>query len=259
VSPKEAFERYHQLARGTEPLGVLGEQRGAARYEGVPDAEAFDAVPAAFEWLSADPPSARRFLVIHGADLPELNAAFRERHSRNLPVLDARSSEVLLVSNQLGRGESDESPLAALVLDRPPPLQHPLHAVLGDQLEVLGWNVQSPEGQPQTAVAPTTRYRFIIYYRVLKPLTGAWQTFVHLDGLQRRFNADHEPLGGKYPLRLWRQNDVIADATDLLLEPNFSPGPYRVYFGMFSGDRRLSVSEGPGSEDRIEAGTLQVR
>jgi hypothetical protein len=259
VSPKEAFERYHQLARGSEPLGVLGEQSGAARYQGVPEAEAFDAVPAAFEWLTAEPSRARRFLVVHGADLPELNAAFREQHRHNLPVLDARSSEVLLVSNQLGRGERDESPLAGLVLDAPPQLQHPVHAVLGDQLEVLGWSVQSPDGQPQTAVAPTSHYRFIIYYRVLQPLSGAWQTFVHLDGLQRRFNADHEPLGGKYPLRLWRQNDVIADATDLFLEPNFSPGPYRVYFGLFSGDRRLSVSEGPESEDRIEAGTLQVR
>jgi len=93
----------------------------------------------------------------------------------------------------------------------------------------------------------------------LKPLTGSWQTFVHLDGLQRRFNADHEPLGGKYPLRLWRQGDVIVDATELLLEPNFSPGPYRVYFGLFSGDRRLPVAEARPDEDRIEAGTLQVR
>jgi hypothetical protein len=60
-------------------------------------------------------------------------------------------------------------------------------------------------------------------------------------------------------MRLWRPGDVIVDGTEVLLEPNFSPGPYRVYFGLFSGDRRLPVTEGPQSEDRIVAGTLQVR
>jgi hypothetical protein len=82
---------------------------------------------------------------------------------------------------------------------------------------------------------------------------------VHIDGLQRRFNADHDPLDGKYPMRLWRSGDVIVDTTDVRLEPNFSPGPYRVYFGFFSGDRRLEVTEGAQSDDRIVAGTLQVR
>ena len=96
---------------------------------------------------------------------------------------------------------------------------------------------------------------------MLKALSGgtAWQTFIHLDGLQRRFNADHEPLDGKYPLRLWRPNDVLADTTEVQLEPNFSPGSYRVYFGLFSGDRRLSVTSGPENDDRIVGGTLQVR
>jgi hypothetical protein len=108
-------------------------------------------------------------------------------------------------------------------------------------------------------MAPGTTYRFSVYLRVRAPISGAWQTFVHIDGLQRRFNADHEPLEGKYPMRLWGPNDVIVDTTDVLLEPNFSPGPYRVYFGLFSGERRLPVTEGPQNDDRIVAGTLQVR
>ena len=91
------------------------------------------------------------------------------------------------------------------------------------------------------------------------PFSGPWKTFVHIDGLQQRFNADHDPLQGKYPLHLWRQNDVLVDSTLITLEPNFSPGPYRLYFGLFAGDRRLPVTAGPANEDRIVAGTLQVR
>jgi hypothetical protein len=259
VSPKEAFERYRSLRRGTEPLGVLGEQSGAARYQGAPDALALENVDSAFAWLTAGDPHERRWLVLKSSALAELNARFRLFSSRNLPVLDARSSEVLLASSRLAPGERDESPLASSVLSEPPRIEHPLHAVLDRKLEVLGWRVLSPAGAPAPSVTPGERYRFVIYFRVLAPLRGSWQTFVHLDGLQRRFNADHEPLQGKYPPHLWAPGDVIADAADLELEPNFSPGPYRVYLGMFTGEQRLSVSEGPAAEDRIEAGTLQVR
>ncbi len=259
LSPKEALERYRQLRRPGEPLGVVGESRESARYQGAPDALTLDGVDSAFAWLTSDTAGSRRWLLIRKAELPELNAQFRSLTHRNLPVLDARSSELLLASNRRLLSERDENPFAEGVLSDPPPVQHPLHAVLGDQLEVLGWSVRDGAGQLAASVVPATTYRFAIYYRVLAPLSGSWQTFVHIDGLQRRFNADHEPLDGKYPLRLWRQNDVIVDTTDVLLEPNFSPGPYRVYFGLFSGDRRLPVTEGPQNDDRIVAGALQVR
>lgn len=258
LSPKEALESFRQLHHSGEPLGIIGESREAVRYQGALSAESLAGVDAAFAWLTADD-AQRRWLVLRRPDLPELNARFRDLHHVNLPVLDARSSEVLLASNRRAPGERDASPLAASVLDRPPAIQHPLHAVLGEQLEVLGWSARAPSGEPLRAVTPGASFRFSVYFRVRKPLSGAWQTFVHIDGLQRRFNADHEPLEGKYPLRLWRQDDVIVDSTDVRLEPNFSPGPYRVYFGLFAGDRRLPVTEGPQSDDRIVAGTLQVR
>ena len=259
LSPREALTRYRELRMPGEPLAIIGQRSEAARYQGAPDAQSLDGVETAFDWLASNKTPERRWLVLREADLPELNARFRALHHRNLPVLDARSSEVLLASNRRAARERDENPFAESVLDAPPPIQHPLHAVLGDKLEVLGWGLRSLTGEAQPSMAPGTTYRFSVYLRVRAPMSGAWQTFVHIDGLQRRFNADHEPLEGKYPMKLWGQNDVIVDTTDVLLEPNFSPGPYRVYFGLFSGDRRLPVTEGPQNDDRIVAGTLQVR
>ncbi len=259
LSPQEALRRYRQLRRPGELLGVLGESRESARYQGAPDALSFEGVDSAFAWLASGADKRRRWLLIRQAELAELNAQFRSLTRQNLPVLDAHSSELLLASNRRLPSERDENPLANGVRSDVPAVQHALHAVLGEQLEVLGWSVADGDGRLATSVVPATTYRFAIYYRVLAPLSGSWQTFVHLDGLQRRFNADHEPLDGKYPPRLWRQNDVIVDTTNILLEPNFSPGAYRVYFGLFSGDRRLPVTEGPQNDDRIVAGTLQVR
>ncbi len=259
VSPKLVFERYRQLGRSGEPLGILGEASAAARYQAGASAQALGSLDAAFGWLDAGgEQGVRRWLLVRAAELPRLNALFRERHARNLPVLDARSSELLLASNRRLPGEPNESPLGGLVLDAAPTPQHPLQAVLGNKLEVLGWSVTSSTGQAVSSVTPGKPYRFVIYYRVRAPLAGNWQTFVHVDGLQRRFNADHAPLEGKYPPSVWRAGDLLADSAELLLEPNFSPGQYRVYFGLYSGTRRLQVSAGPAADDRIVAGTLQL-
>ncbi|HXK17033.1 MAG TPA: hypothetical protein VNG33_04495, partial [Polyangiaceae bacterium] len=258
LSPTEPFDRYHQLARRGEPLAVLGQRQEAPRYQGAIDAVSFEDVEPAFAWLTAKRQE-RRWLVIRKADLAQLNSQYRELRQQNLPIVDARSSEILLASSALAPGEPDANPLSVVVSSRAPTPQHPLHAVLDEKLEVLGWSVRNSAGELEGSVSPTRSYRFTVCYRVLAPLSGSWQSFVHVDGLQRRFNADHELLDGKYPLRLWRQNDVISDTTEITLGPNFSPGSYRVYFGLFSGDRRLPVTEGRADEDRIVAGTLQVR
>jgi 4-amino-4-deoxy-L-arabinose transferase-like glycosyltransferase len=259
LSPKQALQRYRELRRAPEPLGIIGERSESARYQGVPDAQSLPGVSEAFAWLTSDAAAARRWLVLRKADLPELNAQFRALRHQNLPVVDARSSEILLAVSRRVAGERDENPFADSVLDAAPAVQHPIQARLGEGLEVLGWSVRSSSGELESSITPGTSYRFAIYYRVLAKLSGSWQTFLHIDGLQRRFNADHDPLDGKYPLKLWRQGDVIVDTTDVRLEPNFSPGAYHVYFGLFSGDRRLPVTAGRQSDDRIVAGTLQVR
>jgi hypothetical protein len=258
VSPTQAIDRYRSLRRAGEPLGVLGELSGAARYQGVPDAESFDQTDVAFEWLTETAP-ARRFLALRQSDLPELNAQHRALRHANLPILEG-TGEVLLGVSSLRPPELSENPLDALVLDAPPAIQHPLAAVLDEQLEVLGWTLRAASGELETSVTPARGSLLSVYYRVLAPLSeDDWQAFVHIDGFQRRFNADHAPVAGKYPLRLWRPGDVIADTIEVKLEPNFSPGPYRLYFGLFSGDRRLKVSQGSESDDRVEAGLLQVR
>lgn len=258
VSPTEAFERYRERSRQSEPLGVLGEQAGAARYQGAPRAESFQQAEVAFEWL-VEPGDHRRWLVLRDEDLAALNGRYRALRGRNLPILDARSSELLLAVSELRAGETNENPLASLVLDQPPTPQNPLRATLGDELEALGFSLRGPDGKLATVLVTGQRYRLTTFWRVRAPLRGSWQIFVHLDGLQRRFNADHEPLGGKYPGRLWRRGDLLADTTDVALEPNFAPGSHRLYFGFFSGDRRLPVREGPADDDRVVAGTLQVR
>ncbi|HMJ11717.1 MAG TPA: glycosyltransferase family 39 protein, partial [Polyangiaceae bacterium] len=259
ISPKEVYESYRQLARPGELLGMLGVSTGSASYYAGRDVPTFANVTSAFEWLVADPQ--RRWLVIRADDLPQMNSLYRARATpaRNLPVLDARSSEILLVSSSLSGTELNKNPFQDWILSKAPAPSRRLDGNFAGQLDTLGWDVTTPDGTVADSVAAGKPYQFVIYYRVVAPISGSWETFIHIDGFQRRFNGDHKTLEGKYPFHLWRVGDFIADVYPFTLEPNFTPGTYSVFFGMFTGSRRLEVKRGSAQEDRLNAGTLRVR
>ena len=50
------------------------------------------------------------------------------------------------------------------------------------------------------------------------------------------------------------------DDYEFSLEPNFSPGTYTVFFGLFVGETRMKVVSGPNDHDnRIDGGPLRVQ
>jgi len=258
ISPKQVFAAYQRLSHPGEALGTLGTGAGSASYYAGRNVPSLENAARAFDWLNVD--NERRWLVMRSADLAQLNSLYRAHQTpaRNLPVLDARSSEIFLVSNRLG-GLPNENPLERWLLDQPPHPKHPLDANLGNELDVLGWDVLGSDGQPIESLEPGRHYEFAIYYRVVQPISGNWETFVHIDGFQRRFNADHPTLDGKYPFNFWHVGDIIADRSPFTLEPNFGPGQYHVYFGLFTGSRRLEVRRGQHEENRLNAGFISVR
>jgi 4-amino-4-deoxy-L-arabinose transferase-like glycosyltransferase len=262
ISPKEVFVAYKKLAQPGEQLGLLGVGAGSARYYAGRDVPTFTNVTTAFNWLVEKPE--RRWLVTRASDLPQLNSTYRgwikERGGRgNLPVLDARSSEILLVSNQLLPEQRNENPFDPWILDEAPRPTHPLDANLGGQLDALGFDVTLPDGRPVDAVVPGKTYQFRIYWKVTAAISGNWETFIHIDGFQRRFNGDHPTFEGKYPFHLLRVGDTAVDIYPFSLEPNFTPGEYQVFYGLFIGSRRLEVKRGAHNDNRLDAGRLRVR
>lgn len=257
LSPKEVFESYARLHKDGEPLALLGVRARAAAYYQGGDAESFTEASRAFTWLT-ERMDQRRFMIVKADDLPRLNSLYRAQAARNLPVLDGRSSQILLVSNQLGDREN-ESWIGKLVLDAPPQPAVSIDIAFEDQLEAFGWEVADRSGRVVDSVVPATGYHLRVYYRVLRPITGSWKAFVHIDGFQRRFNGDHSPLEGKYPMNLWQPGDVVVDDLEFQLEPNFTPGDYTVFFGFFSGETRMRVTRGSQQDNRGIAGVIHVR
>jgi hypothetical protein len=259
LSPKEVFESYQRFHKNGEPLGLLGVGGKSASYYSGGDVKLLTDVQSAFTWLTTNP-GERRWIAVRNEDLARLNSLFRARgeNKHNLPVLDARSSQILLVSNLLLPGERNESPYDAMVLDQEPPIPNRLEVNLQDQLLSLGWEVTNDSGHRVDSVTPGKKYHFRLFYKVLASIPGEWETFIHIDGFQRRFNGDHKTLGGKYAFSLWQPGDYIVDESEFTLEPNFTKGDYEVFYGLFVGETRLKVKTGPHQDNRIRGGTLRV-
>jgi 4-amino-4-deoxy-L-arabinose transferase-like glycosyltransferase len=260
MSPKEVFESFRRFSRPGEELAMMGAGTAGARYYAHRDVPTFASPQEGFNWL-VEKDGSRRWLVVRANDIAQVNSLFRAHKApaRNLPVLDARSSEIMLVSNELRPGETNQNPFSQWLLDsRPVPARH-VDADFGGQLHAIGWDITTPDGAVADTVRAGKSYVFRLYYEVTRPVTGEWQTFIHIDGYQRRFNGDHDTLDGKYPFHLWHQGDFVVDTHPFELEPNFTAGTYEVFFGLFHGDQRFHVTRGGEADDRVRAGALEVR
>jgi 4-amino-4-deoxy-L-arabinose transferase-like glycosyltransferase len=265
LSPKEVFESYEVTHASGEPLGLFGVGGRTAAYYAGGQPASFSETHAAYDWLTAGGEGKRRFLAMRADELARLNQVYREKSGKegtrqNLPILDARSSQILLVASTLGPNEKNQNPLNKIILSAPPKPQHPLDVNMEDKLQVLGYDLTDQTGKLIDTVAPGRKYRMRTYYRVLAPVTTEWEAFIHIDGYHRRHNGDHKPVDGKYPFNLWLKEDLLVDDYEFSLEPNFSPGSYTIYFGLFVGETRLKVKSGPSDGDnRINGGPLRVQ
>jgi hypothetical protein len=268
LSPRGALETYARARREGDSLGLLGVSERAAASAlgpGRTKPEVLASGANAYAWLGAAPAGQRRFVLTDPAAFASLNQIYRERSPgphANAPVIDARSSDTLLVTSSLRAGEKDENPWNAFTLRAPPSPQHAVDADLSGQVAIVGWDMVDEGGGRADAVVPGRAYTVRVYLRVEQRPTTEWQAFVHVDGHGRRHTADHPLLGGKYQPRSWVAGDLLVDAWELKLPPNFTPGAYRLYYGLwFPGDEsRLKVTRGPNDGvDRVDFGNVKVR
>ena len=111
ASPKGAFDAYARLRAPNEPLGLLGIRSTTALYAGAGAATELASPSDAHAWLTSG--ATRRFLALRRGELPALNASYRGLFGRNLPVVEATSSDALLAVSRLAPGEASQSPLDA--------------------------------------------------------------------------------------------------------------------------------------------------
>jgi hypothetical protein len=254
-SPKPVFESYTALAEGRdEPLVSYRTPTTAARYYTNARIREIEDQDALLGFLRS---GGQRWVVLPADELGKVSRGYRRQTGRHIYVADARSARLVLVASEPIAGRPNQNFIADAVLSDDPPAQHRVDAVFGDRVALVGYDLDLPDGD---FVGAGQHFKLTWYWRVLEKPPSGYKVFVHIDGDGLRLNGDHDPVGGRYPAKLWESGDIIVDTQELTVPANFRTGDYVMYVGWFSGSKRLEVESGPDDgADRVDAGVLRVR
>jgi hypothetical protein len=216
----------------------------------------------------------------------ELNHSFRELSGgRHIPVLDGRSSRVLLAASWLREGEQNQNRYAAHTMTRAEfdalddPKVHRGWGNFQDTIQVLGYRLE------EEVISRGKGYKLSVYYEALAEIRTSYKIFMHIDrqGSSNRIHGDHWPLNlpgagtegeeegkicvGCYRTDHWLRGDVVVDVYEGEVPVGTPSGPQDIWIGFYTpgSDERLKVKsweEGRVRHDgqnRVRVGTFQVR
>ena len=133
-------------------------------------------------------------------------------------------------------------------MDEGSPPSHALRALLGDQIQLLGYDLSpSPDG----LLSPGQTLNLILYWQAVQQPAEDYTVFTQLigpDGLVWG-QQDNQPQGGRYPTSQWTAGQPVVDRYIITLQPDAPSGRYRLLTGMYllASGRRLPAIAGDGT------------
>ncbi len=207
----------------------------------------------------------RRELPLATADYPPArwNAGDILREQYRLPIAAhlRPGSYRLTIEPLMGTGQT--STIGSLVVKpgHEPAVvatpQHPLAFTLGDAIALDGFDLDSTQVRPGSAI------NLALHWGDLRNVDVDYTVFVHVLDASEKVVAqrDQQPADGRRPTSSWFPGDEILDRYTLTLPANLAPGEYPVEVGMYNaGDgKRLPVFSGQTPlGDRIIVARLHV-
>jgi len=127
----------------------------------------------------------------------------------------------------------------------PPEIRVPMTVTLGDEIQLLGYDLQEP------SVKPGDKLHLTLYWRALRPSHISYTVFTHLLDGQNVIRGQHDttPVMGQRPTTGWAAGEVIVDPYEMPVSEDAVPGPLRVEFGMYdpATGERLPMTREDGS------------
>lgn len=92
------------------------------------------------------------------------------------------------------------------ILSTAPEMKFKVNADLEGKVTYLGLDVD------RDLIKPGEQFKLTHYWKVNKKVEG-WRLFVHLNADDKKgfINADHRPVGGRYPVTRWKPGEIIRD------------------------------------------------
>jgi 4-amino-4-deoxy-L-arabinose transferase-like glycosyltransferase len=132
-----------------------------------------------------------------------------------------------------------------------PPIQYPLQARVGEDIEFLGYDLSSREVKAGGVLDLT------LYWQALGGMERSYTVFVHLldERSQIWGQKDTIPGGGSMPTTGWVEGEVITDRYEVMVMPGAPAGHYLLECGLYWAEtgERLPVfdMEGESLGDRL--------
>jgi hypothetical protein len=255
LSPRVVFDTFNKLAKPGEPLAQHRVEGRAAAYYA--NGEVRD-ITAQSELVAFLAQGGRKWAAFPSEALPEIDLAFRRKTGRHLYIPTLDNAKVMLAASLPVSGKADQNPLTRFVKREAPSIKFPVRANFDNKIELLGYNLELPSGG--STVGPGQTFHVIWIWRAKQRDLGAYQVFLHVDSNDQRINGDHDPVDGKYPVRLWDEGDIIIDRQAISVPATSPAGVYTMFVGLFRGESRLKIIDGPhDDQDRVNAGTIRVQ
>lgn len=140
-----------------------------------------------------------------------------------------------------------------------PTMQHSLVVNLGDQIELLGYDLEADTVRPGEVVSCT------LYWRAIREIDQNYTVFNHLMGQDGQAWGmwDNQPQRGALPTTRWRPGQVVADPYQIPVAADAPAGPLQWHVGMYNALNmaRLPVRDEQGqvSGDHIVVIDIQVK
>ena len=183
-----------------------------------------------------------------------------DRYGLRVPV-DTAAGEYGLVLEVLGErlnlGQVEVAGLARSFTV--PPMEQRVDANLGDEVTLLGYDLEREEIEPGGEV------RVVLYWQARQEMDESYTVFVHLLNPQGVVvdQEDHPPVRGTYPTTLWVEGEVVRDEYVLSVPAEAEAGVYPLEVGMYLLEtmERLPVlgADGTPVGDHILLKPVKVR
>jgi hypothetical protein len=141
---------------------------------------------------------------------------------------------------------------------QPDEIRQPVHASLGAQAELVGYNL-SP-----AAVRPDETLRLTLFWQARQWIAQDYTVFVHLLDSQGKIWGQHDgpPQDGALPTSAWNPGELLRDEHLLTVDTQAPPGDYRLAIGLYDPAtlQRLPVfdAQGQAAGDAVLLGPLTV-
>jgi len=177
----------------------------------------------------------------------ERGEAVREQLDARIPA-DVPSSRYALMAGLADAGSGEDvrlTPLAEVTVEgrsrtfEVPQTQHPLEVNLGDQVELLGYDLDATELKAGDTLALT------LYWKALAEMDTSYTVFIHLLGAEDKIWGQRDSLPGNsaLPTTGWLPGEVIVDQFEVPVQPDAPPGQYVIEVGMYRAEtgQRLPI------------------